>query len=457
MIYTPHIYQDHATQHIIDNPAAGLFLDMGLGKTVSTLTAINELMFDYCEISKVLVIAPLRVARDTWRDEVNKWDHLQGLRLSIILGSEKQRKEALKAKADVYIINRENVAWLVTHLGGAWMFDMVVIDELSSFKSSKATRFKALRRVRPLMKRVVGLTGTPAPNGLIDLWPQLYLLDQGQRLGKTITGYREAYFKQPYRVNGRPISGYKILEPSEQEISDKIKDICISMKAEDWLKIPERVDTVNQITLSPELMKQYKEFEKKQVLALDDREDISAFNAAGLANKLLQFANGAIYVDDKHNYVEIHNEKIEALGEAVEAANGNPMLVAYSFKSDLVRIMKHLKHLKPRLLDSSADMSDWKRGKISFGLGHSQSLGHGLNLQDGGNLMAWFGLNYNLENYLQFIKRLHRQGQMKSVLNQRLLCKGTMDDNVLISLGDKDDCQEAFLRSVKALIKQYRQ
>lgn len=469
MIYKPHNYQDFATSHIIDNPitavdGSGLFIDMGLGKTVATLTAIDELMFNRCEVSKVLVIAPLRVARDTWSDEVVKWDHLQHLRVSVVIGNEAQRKKALAKKADIYTINRENVVWLVTHFGGAWPFDMTIIDELSSFKSNKAARFKALRRVRPLMTRVVGLTGTPAPNGLIDLWPQLYLLDQGKRLGKTITGYREAYFKQPYRVNGVPISGYEILgdhkenvdlNPSAQSIFSKIKDICISMKTEDYLDLPERIDTVNEIRLSSTVMSQYREFEKKQVLGLEDAE-ITAFNAAGLGNKLLQFANGAVYVDDKHNYVEIHNEKIDALGDSIEAANGKPMLVAYSFQSDLARIRKHLKHLKPRLLNSTADMVDWNAGKIPFAVGHSQSLGHGLNLQAGGNLMSWFGLLYSLEYYIQFVKRIHRQGQLKSVTNERILAAETIDFAVLAALDFKDDGQNVLLKALKAIVKKYR-
>ena len=465
MIYKPHVYQEHATQHVIDNPFCCLLLEMGLGKSVATLTAINELMFERCSIAKVLVVAPLRVARDTWRDEVAKWDHLSHFRLSHILGTEKQRKEAMKVKADIYIINRENIPWLVTYLGGAWPYDCVILDELTSFKSHKSARHKALVRVRPLMDRVVGLTGSPASNGIIDLWGQLRIIDKGERLGKHITPFREAYFKAPHKVNNRPVAQYKLLgdnsddvnqNENAQAIFDKIKDICISMKASDWLSLPERIDVVNEVKLSPAIASQYKIFERDKVLEMDDTETLTAVSAAGLRNKLLQFANGAVYVDDKHNFTEIHNEKIEALGEMVEAANGNPMLVAYSFKSDLVRIQRHLKGLKPRLLSSTADMVDWNAGKIPFALGHSQSLGHGLNLQNGGNLVAWFGLTDSLEYYSQFVARLHRQGQLKSVINSRLLSPGTMDFDVLYSLEGKDDVQNALMKAVKAIIKKHR-
>jgi SNF2 family DNA or RNA helicase len=364
MIYTPHPYQDHATDHIIDHPYCGLFLDMGLGKTVATLTAIDRLMFDNCEVSKVLVIAPKRVAEDTWTTEKEKWDHLQHLRISKVLGTERQRKEALKAKADIYIINRENVVWLIAHLQGYWPFDLVVVDELSSFKSSKAQRFKALRMVRPKMKRVVGLTGTPAPNSLMDLWPQLYLLDQGERLGKTITSYREKYFN-PGAKNGHVVYEYKLKTVSdiekeligadyyEKKIYELIGDICISMKKEDYLDLPKRIDHVVEVTLSAKVMQQYREFEKKQVLTLfGNDEEISVPNAAALTNKLMQFANGAVY-DEKRDWHEVHTAKLEALEELVEAANGQSVLNFYTFRHDQERIHKHLKAYNPASLKTN--------------------------------------------------------------------------------------------------------
>jgi len=453
MIYTPWPYQDFATQHIIDNPYSGLFLDMGLGKTVSTLTAIDQLMYTELEVNKVLVIAPLRVAQDTWTTESVKWDHLKHLRLSVVLGSERERKQALQAKADVYVINRENVAWLVGYYQSAFPFDMVVIDELSSFKSAKAIRFKSLRMVRPKVKRVVGLTGTPAPNGLIDLWPQLFLLDQGERLGKTITGYRERYFT-PGKRNGAVVFDYKLKADTEQLIYDKIGDICISMKAKDYLSLPERINRTVEIRLPSDVQKKYDEFERDQVLALDDSEDISAINAAALSTKLRQFANGAIY-DDQKNWHEVHNTKLEALSEIVEAANGQPVLIFYSFRHDLERINKHLKVYKPRQLTSAEDIADWNSGKISVLLAHPASAGHGLNLQAGGNIVIWFGLNWSLELYQQANARLDRQGQIKPVIVHHLVMVDTIDTKVFNVLDGKAETQDALMNAVKAIIKKH--
>lgn len=460
-----HEYQKHAVKHILDHPEAGLFLGLGLGKTVSTLTAIANLL-DSFEVSKVLIIAPKRVAEHTWAEEIAKWEHTKHLTLTKILGTAKNRKEALKTKADLYVINRENVPWLVTHLGGAWPFDTVVIDELSSFKSAKSQRFKALRAVRPKIARIVGLTGTPAPNGLLDLWPQMYLLDRGERLGKSLTKYRDTYFN-PGRRNGYVVYDYKQKKDEtgllgddvyEKEIYDKIGDICISMKARDYLELPERMDVTRKVHLPAQLKEQYDEFEKTQVLnyvdALGDKT-ISAQNAAGLVNKLLQFANGAVY-DGTGGYYEIHNEKIEALAETLEAANGKPVLVLYSFQSDVERIKKHLKAFKPHKLSSNADIEDWNAGKINVLLGHPASMGHGLNLQFGGHLMAHFGLNWSLELYLQAIGRLDRQGQKESVINTRLICPGTYDPNVLDALDRKDAKQNNLLDGVKALIGKYK-
>lgn len=454
MIYKPWPYQDFATQHVIDNPFSGLFLDMGLGKTVSTLTAVNQLMFDDLEVSKVLVIAPKRVAEDTWTTEAAKWDHLKHLRMSVVLGTERQRKEALKAKADIYVINRENVAWLVGMYQSAFPFDMVVIDELSSFKSAKAIRFKSLRMVRPLVKRVVGLTGTPAPNGLIDLWPQLYLLDQGERLGKTITKYRETYFT-PGRRNGQVVFDYKLKAESEQAIYDKVGDICISMNAKDYLSLPERITRDVEIHMPAPLMAKYEDFEREQVLALENQDEISAVNAAALTNKLLQFANGAIY-DANKDWHEVHNAKLDALEEIVEAANGQPVLVFYSYKHDLARIQKRLKTYKPRTLDSRDDIQEWNSGKIQLLLAHPASAGHGLNLQAGGNIIVWFGLTWSLELYQQANARLDRQGQTKPVIVHRLIVIGTMDEDVSKAIERKTAGQDALMDAVKVRILKYR-
>lgn len=462
MIYTPHVYQQHAEQHVLEHPASGLLMQMGLGKTVVTLTAVNRLLYENFEISKVLIIAPKRVAEHTWTTEAAKWDHLKHLRISKVIGSEIERKKALKVKADVFVINRENVAWLVSYLAGAWPFDMVVVDELSSFKSAKSIRFKALRQVRPRMKRIVGLTGTPAPNGLLDLWPQMYLLDQGERLGKTLTGYRERYFK-PGRRNGYVVYDYEQNRGDEllgediyeKEIYDKISDICISMKTEDWLELPKRIDLTTEIVLPAKTLEQYLEFEKHMVLELSEEEEITALNAAGLTNKLLQFANGAVY-DGGGGYYEVHNDKIEALAERIEAANGHPVLCFYQFKSDVERIQKHLKSFKPYQLHSSGDIDAWNKKRIPFLLAHAASAGHGLNMQQGGNLMEWFGAPWSLELYEQAIARLDRQGQTKAVINNRLAVRGTMDYDVLAALSGKAQGQDALMNAVRAIVSKYR-
>lgn len=453
MKYKPHPYQQHSTNHIIDKPYSALFLDMGLGKTVSTLTAIDELMNVYCEVNKVLVIAPLRVAKDTWSTEVEKWDHLNHLRLSIVLGSVKERKMALSCKADIYVINRENVPWLVAQYQSAFPFDMVVIDELSSFKSAKSIRFKSLRMIRPTVKRVVGLTGTPAPNGLIDLWPQLYLLDMGERLGKTITGYREKYFN-PGRRNGAVVFDYKLRAGSEQEIYNKIADICISMKAKDYLQLPERINNVIEIRLPKDIQDKYDKFEEDQVMQIE-AEDVSAVNAAALSTKLRQFAQGAIYDIDK-NWHEIHNIKLDALEELVEGANGQPVLIFYSFRSDLERIQHKLKAYKPRMLNDSQDIKDWNAGKIEVLLAHPASAGHGLNLQAGGNVIIWFGLNWSLELYQQANARLDRQGQTKPVIIHHMITVQTIDTKIMKAIEGKAVAQDALLDAVKAIINKYK-
>lgn len=452
MKFKPWNYQQYAINHVIDNSASGLFLDMGMGKTVSTLTAIDDLIL-LGEVNKVLVIAPLRVAEDTWSTEVDKWDHLKHLRISKILGTKKQREEAIDADADIYVTNRENVDWLVTECFNSWIWDMVVIDELSSFKSSKAKRFRALKKVRPYFKRIVGLTGTPAPNSLIDLWPQIYLLDGGQRLGKTITGYKERYFK-PGRRNGYVVYNWELKEGSEEAIQNKISDICISMSAKDYLDLPERIDNRVEITLPIKVMDTYRQLEKDLVLEIGE-EDITATNAAVLTNKLLQLANGAIYSEDKE-VVRIHGEKLDRLEEIIDTANGKPVLVFYNFKHDYDRISKMLTKNKidHQTLNTSDDIKMWNNGEIQVALLHPASAGHGLNLQYGGNIIVWFGLTWSLELYQQANARLHRQGQKETVIIHHLIAKGTVDEDVMNALANKEVNQNMLLEAVKARLKE---
>lgn len=452
-----HQYQKYSVNFIQSHPAAGLLLDMGLGKTVSTLTAINRLMFEDLEINKVLVIAPKRAAEDTWTKEAAKWDHLKHLRISRVLGTERRRKGALRADADIFVINRENVCWLIAQYRGVLPFDMLVIDELSSFKSPKAQRFKALRMVRPQFSRVVGLTGTPAPNGLTDLWSQIYLLDQGERLGKTVTDYRQKYFR-PGRSNGQAVFDYELLDGSEEAVYRQISDICVSMKAEDYLELPPRMDHSVEVTLPSSVRAQYESFEKEEILKLLEHEKentISAANAAALTNKLLQFSNGAIYDDDRAVH-ELHGAKLEALEEIVEAANGEPVLVFYSFRHDIGRIKRKLKDYRPRELVDGKDIDDWNAGKVQVLLAHPAGAGHGLNLQKGGNIIVWFGLTWSLELYQQANARLHRQGQTQPVQVYHLLSKGTMDEDVIKAISGKADKQEALMQAVKARINKYR-
>jgi len=450
MKFNPHNYQKYAIEQIIKLPACGLFLDMGLGKTVCTLTAIQELMHNYFEVERVLIIAPLRVAKMTWSSEIEKWDHLQDLRLSKVLGTEKQRLAALEVEADLYIINRENTEWLVNLYGRAWPFDMVVIDELSSFKSNSSRRFKALRKVRPLIKRIVGLTGTPAPNGLIDLWPQLYLLDRGERLGKTITGYRKEYF-DPGQKNWQTgiVYNYVPKPKAEKAIYEKISDICVSMKAEDYLEVPELQEIPIEVELGLKAYKKYKQMETDLLLPVAETKDIEALTAATLSNKLLQLANGAVY-DEEKKYHVVHDEKLKALEEIIEAANGKPVIVYYNFKHDLERISKHFPDV--RTLETEQDIKDWNEGKISILLLHPASAGHGLNLQEGGNIIVWFGLNWSLELYQQANARLHRQGQTSKVSCYLLVTKGTIDEDVVAVVKDKNATQERLLKALKARI-----
>ena len=454
MKYSPHEYQTYATEKIICLPACGLFLEMGLGKTVSTLTAINELIYDRFEVERVLVIAPKRVADDTWTSEAEKWDHLQHLTFSKILGSAAQREAALHAKADIYLINRENVVWLVDKLRKQWPFDMVVVDELSSLKSNQAKRFKALRVIRPLVKRFVGLTGTPAPNGLMDLWPEVYLLDCGERLGKTITGYRDRYF-YPGKRNGYTVFTWEPKEGAEEAIHQKISDICISMKAEDYLGLPEQIVNDIQIRLSPGEMQKYRELEKEKLIELDGQE-ITALSAAAVWVKLLQLANGAVYDGDGGATV-LHDKKLDALEEIVEAACGHPVLVFYNFRHDYDRLMARFGRLSSRTIQTSGDIWDWNVGRIPLLLAQPASMGHGLNIQAGGHIIVWFGLNPSLELYQQANARLHRQGQRQTVIIHRLITKGTVDEDVIKKLETKDQRQDSLMEAVKARIRRYKQ
>ncbi len=449
MKFIPHDYQKFAIQKTLDQPAVGLFLDMGLGKTVCALTAASELLHDRFEVSKVLVIAPLRVAQDTWPREISKWDHLQYLKISKVLGTPKQRVAALNAQADIYITNRENVVWLIEHYGKNWPFDMLIIDELSSFKSTKAKRFRALRKVRPLIKRIVGLTGTPAPNGLIDLWAQVYLLDQGERLGKTITGYRSRYF-DPGRRNQHIVYEWKPKPEAEEAIYRKLSDLCVSMKSEDWLEMPEAISREVKITLPPKARERYEQLERDLLLPFAD-SDVVADTAAVLTGKLLQLANGAVY-DEFGDVQEVHQAKLDALEDVIEAANGKPVLVFYSYRHDLARIQERFPEAKT--LDTSEDIQTWNDGEIPILLAHPASAGHGLNLQAGGNTIVWFGLTWSLELYQQANARLYRQGQKrKNVIIHHLVAEGTVDEDVMKSLESKDVTQEALLAAVKARIK----
>lgn len=454
MIYEPHEYQKYAINFIKENPIAAVLLDMGLGKTSITLTAINDLLFDSFDIRKVLVIAPLRVARDTWTAEVDKWDHLRHLICSVAVGTEAERKAALRKKAHVYIINRENVSWLVEESGIPFDFDMVVIDELSSFKNGKSKRFKSLLKVRPLVKRIVGLTGTPSSNGLMDLWAEFRVLDLGKRLGRFITHYRNAYF-QPDKRNGQVVFSYKPLPGSEKKIYAAISDITISMKATDHLKMPECVMNEVEVTLSEKEHKTYDAMRSELIVSLGG-EEIDAGNAAALANKLSQMANGALYGEDKRVF-PIHDRKLDALEDLIEAANGKPVLVAYWFKHDRERITERLRklHIPFSLLDDSDSIRRWNDGELPVALIHPASAGHGLNLQAGGSTIVWFGLTWSLELYQQTNARLWRQGQTAdTVVIHHIIAKDTIDERIMSALRKKEKTQTALIDAVKATLEE---
>ena len=439
-----HDYQRFCVEFIEAHPQCGVFLDMGLGKTAIALTAVSHLLYDSFEVSRVLIIAPLRVARDTWIAELGKWEQLHGLRLERVLGTPRERIAALSRKADLYVINRENVEWLVKHYAGRKLpFDMLVIDELSSFKNSRAKRFLALKKVLPQFTRVVGLTGTPAPNGLEDLWPQIYLLDRGARLGRTMRSYLDLYFDTPnswtpYRREPRP--------GAEEAIYRRIGDICVSMRAADHLKMPERVDNVVEIRLSAREEKLYRQMERDMLLPYADG-DVLALNAAALAGKLLQLANGAVY-DEFHNVRVLHDRKLDALEDLIEAANGKPVLVAYWFKHDLERIRERF---TVREIKTSRDIADWNQGKIPVAVIHPASAGHGLNLQSGGSTLVWFGLTWSLELYQQTNARLWRQGQKDTtVVIHHIITKNTIDERIMSALQKKERAQSALIDAVKA-------
>ena len=453
MQYEPHEYQSFATDYIEHHPVSALLIDMGLGKTVITLTALFDLLFDSFEIHKVLVVAPLRVGLISWPDELKKWEHLHFLKSSIVIGTEMERLRALKAKADIYIINRENLEWLVTKSGYKFDFDTVVIDELSSFKNGRSKRHKALMTVRPYVKRIIGLTGTPAGNGLMDLWAEFKCLDYGSRLGRFITRYREEYFL-PDKRNGMVVFSYKPQAGAEARIYSKISDITISMKAIDHLKMPDLIEVERAVELDEHEISLYKELVEEMVLELKDKEITSA-NAAVLTGKLLQIANGAIY-SDSGEIVEIHDRKLDELEDIIEAANGKPLLVAYWFKHDLDRIKKRLDKLGViyKTLDKPENIRQWNDKELQVGLIHPASAGHGLNLQSGGNTIVWFGLTWSLELYQQTVARLYRQGQKSgSVVVMHIIAKGTMDELVLRALKDKDMTQTRLIDAVKAKIK----
>ncbi len=449
MRFRPHSYQQYAINFITHNPITAVLLDMGMGKTAITLMAIDYLMYEYFEIVKVLVICPLRVTR-TWRDEVDKWEQLSGYRLSIVTGTVAQRKKALAADADIYIINRENVPWLVNKSNVLFNFDMVVIDELSSFKNHQTARHKALMKVRPFIKRIVGLTGTPASQGLMDLFAEFKVLDMGQRLGRFIGQYRLNYFK-PDRVNGPVVYSYKLLPGAEEQIYEKIQDITISMKAVDYLDMPELISTKYPVYLDEAEMEKYKELKEELILSTPEHE-VTAANAASLVNKLSQMANGAVYSDEKQ-VITYHDRKLDALEDIIEAANGKPILVAYWFKHDFDRITKRLQKMGVDYgkIDSEESITAWNNKEIPVALIHPASAGHGLNLQQGGNTMVWFGITWSLELYQQCVCRLYRQGQAEGTVTIiHLISKGTVDERIMKALSEKDSTQNSLIDAVKA-------
>lgn len=455
MIFKPYEYQSFCVEQLIKKPSVALWLEMGLGKTIISLLAISELRYNRFEIGKVLVVAPKKVAEATWQDEAAKWDNTKHLRFSTVLGSQNKRIQALCESADVYVINRDNVVWLVDYYRNDWPFDTVIIDEASSFKSSRAKRWKALKSIRPHIHRIIELTGTPAPHSLVDLWAQVYLLDGGKRLGTTLGGYKERYFN-PDKRDATQVFTWKPKGGAEESIKEKLSDICISMKSEDYLQLPPQIENVIPVVLSPTAQKAYDRLEADMLLEVDEQL-IDAGSAAVLTNKLLQLCNGAVYDTDK-NAVDLHDCKLEAFTELVEALNGQHALVFYNYQHDKDRILKSLKKsdLVVRVYSGAQDERDWNAGKIDILLAHPASCAYGLNLQQGGHHVIWFGLNWSLELYQQANKRLHRNGQTEPVIVHHLIVKGGIDEDVIASLQGKADTQEAIMRALKARIDRVR-
>ena len=453
MRYIPHAYQERATQFIIDNRYCALFLDMGLGKTVATLTALQQLKEDYFEIDKTLVIAPKSVARNTWTGESHKWDHLRSLKISIIMGTPAQRRKAIEAEADIYVVNRDNVKWLVDYCDlelVRWPFDSVVIDESSSFKNPQSRRFKALRRMRWLIRRIVLLTGTPSPNGLMDLWSQIELLDYGKRLGRTLTMYRQEYFR-PGRHNGHVVYEWIPKPGSRERITDAISDICLSMQASDYLEMPDLIQAGTTIALSDSEQKAYLEFEKEQLLEIDEAE-IEAVTAAALTNKLLQFTGGAVY-DSEHDWHEVGQSKMGALSDILEATE-EPVLVFYAYQHEKERILANFGNYQPETFNGEPEiLKKWNNREIRLLLCHPASVAYGLNMQQGGRTIIWYTPTWNLELYQQANARLYRQGQDRPVLLYHIVATGTMDERVMEALSGKGDCQTALLQRIKELRK----
>ena len=447
MQYRPHTYQTRLKDFIIENRYAFLTVDMGLGKTVTTLTAIQELLEDYVEISRVLVIAPKSVAENTWTSECAKWDHLAHLRVSVVMGDERRRIRALDTPADIYVINRDNVVWLTRHLGKRWTFDTVIIDESSSFKNPASHRFKALRKVRPQIRRLILLTGTPSPNGHMDLWSQMWLIDMGQRLGRTLGAYRTRYFR-PGRSNGHVVYDWHLRPGAHEEISALMSDVTVSLKAEDWLEVPDLIESDIRIALSEKESKAYREFERDQIMSLDGK-DIEAVTAAALTNKLLQFTGGAMY-DTEHGWHVMSDAKLRALEDIIETAGDEPVLVFYQFRHELSRLQERFKALQPVTFSGEPDiLRDWNTGRIRLMLCQPASVQYGLNMQAGGHIIVWYAPTWNLEQYQQANARLHRQGQERPVLCYRLICEGTIDERVISAVNGKHSAQESLLAMIR--------
>ncbi|MEH7950344.1 DEAD/DEAH box helicase [Staphylococcus pseudintermedius] len=449
MNFIPHDYQKYSIDKIIENKKYGLFLDMGLGKTVSTLTAFSDLQL--LDTNKMLVIAPLNVAKDTWADEIDKWEHLKHLRVSKVLGSPKQRLAALNKEADIYVTNKENTKWLCDQYKKDWPFDMVVIDELSTFKNPSSQRFKAIRKKLPLMKRFVGLTGTPSPNSLLDLWAQVYLIDRGERLETSFSRYRERFFKPTHQISDH-VFNWELRGGSEEKIYELIEDVCLSMKAGDYLDMPERIDAVQSVNLSSKERKLYDELEKHYILESEEDGTIVAQSGASLSQKLLQLSNGAVYTDDE-SVRHLHDRKLDKLEEIIEESQGQPLLVFYNFKHDKERIMERFDEVVT--LDDESYKDRWIEGKVKILLAHPASAGHGLNLQKGGHIIVWFGLTWSLELYQQANARLYRQGQTHTTIIHHIMTDNTIDQKVYQALQNKELTQEDLMQAIKARIKQY--